>query len=154
MVSHGGEAVEFEIEIRGKRLPCSVAREALEDHFWLARQADDARLLRAFADGRKRIVAMAEQGSSIVGRGDYTDVTGFRTVGPTQDDAEGRHAGVERRSASVRRSDERTECEGSRLISPGHPSSSSEAGIANPIHGGPRLDGSFHPSVCFIPSIN
>jgi hypothetical protein len=61
MVSHGGEAVEFEIEIRGKRLPCSVAREALEDHFWLARQADDARLLRAFADGRKRIVAMAER---------------------------------------------------------------------------------------------
>jgi Protein of unknown function (DUF1488) len=61
MVSRGGEAVEFEIEIRGKRLPCSIVREALEDHFWLARQADEARLLRAFADGRKRIVAMAER---------------------------------------------------------------------------------------------
>ena len=60
-VSRGGEAVEFEIEIRGKRLPCSIAREALEDHFWLARQADEARLLRTFADGRKRIVAIAER---------------------------------------------------------------------------------------------
>ena len=36
-------------------------REALEDHFWLGRHADEARLLHAFSDGRKRIVAMAER---------------------------------------------------------------------------------------------
>lgn len=59
--SRGGDAVEFEIQIRGKKLPCSITREALEDHFWLARQADEARLLRAFADGRERIVAIAER---------------------------------------------------------------------------------------------
>lgn len=60
-LSRGGDAVEFEIQIRGKKLPCSITREALEDHFWLARQADEARLLRAFADGRERIVAIAER---------------------------------------------------------------------------------------------
>ena len=59
--SRGGDSVEFEIQIRGKKLPCSITREALEDHFWLARQADEARLLRAFADGRERIVAIAER---------------------------------------------------------------------------------------------
>ncbi|MDR5755114.1 MULTISPECIES: DUF1488 family protein [unclassified Caballeronia] len=61
MVSGGGEAVQFEIEIRGKRFPCSITREALEDHFWLERPADDSRLLRAFSDGRERIVAIAER---------------------------------------------------------------------------------------------
>jgi hypothetical protein len=60
-VSRGGEAVQFEIEMRGKRLTCSITREALEDHFWLERQANETRLLRAFSDGRKRIVAMAER---------------------------------------------------------------------------------------------
>jgi Protein of unknown function (DUF1488) len=53
MVSHGGEAVEFEIEIRGKRLPCSVAREALEDHFWQGKRTT----LASFAPSR-----MAESG--------------------------------------------------------------------------------------------
>ncbi len=60
-VSRGGDAVQFEIEMRGNKLTCSITREALEDHFWLERQANDARLLRAFSDGRKRIVAIAER---------------------------------------------------------------------------------------------
>jgi hypothetical protein len=60
-VSRGGDAVQFEIEMRGKKLTCSITREALEDHFWLGRQANEVRLLRAFSDGRKRIVAMAER---------------------------------------------------------------------------------------------
>lgn len=61
IVTSGRETVQFEIEIRGKRLTCSITREALEDHFWLQRQADDSHLLRAFSDGRERIVAMAER---------------------------------------------------------------------------------------------
>ncbi|WP_235025309.1 DUF1488 family protein [Caballeronia terrestris] len=60
-VARGGDAVLFEIEMRGKRCTCSISREALEDHFWLGRHADEARLLHAFSDGRKRIVAMAER---------------------------------------------------------------------------------------------
>nr|WP_235007813.1 DUF1488 family protein [Caballeronia humi] len=38
-----------------------MSRKALEDHFWLGRHADEAHLLHAFSDGRKRIVAMAER---------------------------------------------------------------------------------------------
>jgi hypothetical protein len=60
-ISRDGNAVEFEVEMRGKRLACSISREALEDHFWLGRHADEAHLLHAFSDGRKRIVAMAER---------------------------------------------------------------------------------------------
>ncbi|WP_062642951.1 DUF1488 family protein [Caballeronia arationis] len=60
-ISRDGNAVEFEVEMRGKRLTCSISREALEDHFWLGRHADEAHLLHAFSDGKKRIVAMAER---------------------------------------------------------------------------------------------
>ena len=60
-VARDGDAVQFEIEMRGKRRTCSISREALEDHFWLGRHADEAHLLHAFSDGRKRIVAMAER---------------------------------------------------------------------------------------------
>ena len=38
-----------------------VTREALEQHFWLQRGAPEARILRTFDDGHKRIFAVAER---------------------------------------------------------------------------------------------
>jgi hypothetical protein len=53
--------VEFEIEVRDRTLVCHITRQALEDYFWLQRQASEDRVLRTFFDGRKRIVATAER---------------------------------------------------------------------------------------------
>lgn len=60
-VSADGRAVIFQLCARGRELECAVTREALEQHFWLQRGAPEARTLKAFADGRKRITAMAER---------------------------------------------------------------------------------------------
>ncbi|MEM5461926.1 DUF1488 family protein [Paraburkholderia phytofirmans] len=38
-----------------------MARDALEEHFWLPRGADATRTLRTFQDGRNRIVAVAQR---------------------------------------------------------------------------------------------
>ncbi|HZZ10248.1 MAG TPA: DUF1488 domain-containing protein [Paraburkholderia sp.] len=60
-VSADGRAVVFLLSARGRDLECSVTREALEQHFWLQRGAAEARVLKTFADGRKRITAVAER---------------------------------------------------------------------------------------------
>jgi hypothetical protein len=60
-VSADGRAVIFQLSTRGRELECAVTREALEQHFWLQRGAGEARVLKAFADGRKRITAVAER---------------------------------------------------------------------------------------------
>jgi hypothetical protein len=39
----------------------SIARAALEQHFWLPPNADSRRMLKTFADGKSRIVAVAER---------------------------------------------------------------------------------------------
>ncbi|HEY4295634.1 MAG TPA: DUF1488 domain-containing protein [Paraburkholderia sp.] len=60
-VSADGRMVIFQLSTRGRDLECAVTREALEEHFWLQRGADEARVLKTFADGRKRIIAVAER---------------------------------------------------------------------------------------------
>jgi hypothetical protein len=60
-VSPDGSAVVFMLSIRGREVEGAIARGALEDHFWLARSADPARTLKAFENGRNRIVAVAQR---------------------------------------------------------------------------------------------
>jgi DNA-binding MarR family transcriptional regulator len=60
-VSADGRAVIFHLSTRGRDLECAVTREALEQYFWLQRDAGEARILKAFTDGRKRITAVAER---------------------------------------------------------------------------------------------
>lgn len=60
-VSPDGRAVIFILSTRGRDVECVIARDALEDHFWLPRGADATRTLRAFENGRNRIVAVAER---------------------------------------------------------------------------------------------
>jgi hypothetical protein len=60
-VSADGRTVIFLLSARGRDLECAVTREALEQHFWLQRDADEERVLKTFADGRKRIIAVAER---------------------------------------------------------------------------------------------
>lgn len=60
-VSADGRAVIFQLSARGRELECAVTREALEQHFWLQRDAGEERVLKTFADGRKRIIAVAER---------------------------------------------------------------------------------------------
>jgi hypothetical protein len=54
-----GDAVAFQIFAGGREVRCSVTRDALEQFFWLPAQANEARVLKAFTDGRGRIVALA-----------------------------------------------------------------------------------------------
>jgi hypothetical protein len=60
-VSADGRAVIFQLSTRGQDLECAVTREALEQHFWLQHGAGEERVLKTFADGRKRITAVAER---------------------------------------------------------------------------------------------
>jgi hypothetical protein len=60
-VSPDRKHMMFVTTVRGQEVPCTIARDALERHFWVPDGASDARLLRAFADGRKRITAVAER---------------------------------------------------------------------------------------------
>ncbi|RDK02147.1 DUF1488 domain-containing protein [Paraburkholderia lacunae] len=60
-VSADGRTVVFLLSARGRDLECAVTREALEQHFWLQGDADEERVLKTFADGRKRITALAER---------------------------------------------------------------------------------------------
>jgi hypothetical protein len=59
-VSPDGRAVVFMLSARGRDVEGAVARAALEEHFWLPAGADPARTLKAFEDGRNRIVAAAQ----------------------------------------------------------------------------------------------
>ena len=54
-----GTAVAFPILIGGREVHCSLTRDALERFFWLPPDASEARVLKAFADGRNRIFALA-----------------------------------------------------------------------------------------------
>jgi hypothetical protein len=57
----GGHAVAFELIDAGRVVKCTVSRESLQHYFWLQPDADDARVLKIFNDGRQRIVAVAER---------------------------------------------------------------------------------------------
>jgi Protein of unknown function (DUF1488) len=60
-VSPDGRAVVFTLSVRGREVEGAVARDALEQHFWLPRGADAACTLRTFGNGRNRIVAVAQR---------------------------------------------------------------------------------------------
>jgi hypothetical protein len=60
-VSTERRAVVFVLSLCGRDVECIVTREALERHFWVQPDASEARILKAFADGRKRIMAVAER---------------------------------------------------------------------------------------------
>lgn len=60
-VAPGGGAVLFELAARGRVVQCSIGRDVLEQYFWLPKDASEARLLKAFGDGQKRIMAIAER---------------------------------------------------------------------------------------------
>ncbi|ALE58934.1 DUF1488 family protein [Paraburkholderia sp. RL17-368-BIF-A] len=60
-VSPDGRAVVFMLSIRGREVEGAIARDALEDHFWLPRSADPAHTLKAFENGRNRILAVAQR---------------------------------------------------------------------------------------------
>lgn len=60
-VSPDGRVVIFMLSISGREVDGAVARKALEEHFWLPRDADATRTFRTFENGRSRIVAVAQQ---------------------------------------------------------------------------------------------
>jgi hypothetical protein len=60
-VSPDGRAVVFMLSIRGREVEGAIARDALEEHFWLPRSADATRTFKTFENGRNRIVAVAQR---------------------------------------------------------------------------------------------
>jgi hypothetical protein len=60
-VVDGGHAIAFEVIAAGRVVKCTMSRQLLEHYFWLQPNADDARMLKTFNDGRHRIVAIAER---------------------------------------------------------------------------------------------
>ncbi len=60
-VSPDGRAVVFMLSIRGREVEGVIARDALEECFWLPRGADETRTLKTFESGRNRIIARAQR---------------------------------------------------------------------------------------------
>ncbi|CAE6754850.1 hypothetical protein R70006_03208 [Paraburkholderia domus] len=60
-VSPDGRVVVFILSICGREVEGAVARDALEEHFWLPHDADATRTLRTFENGRNHIVAVAQR---------------------------------------------------------------------------------------------
>ncbi|MGF6924346.1 DUF1488 family protein [Paraburkholderia sp. 40] len=60
-LSSDGKAVVFVVSVRTQSVQCSITRDALERHFWLPAGANQARTLKAFADGQQRITAAIER---------------------------------------------------------------------------------------------
>ncbi|KAE8754079.1 DUF1488 family protein [Paraburkholderia madseniana] len=60
-VSPDGSRIAFRSSDRTDFTQCAITREALEAHFWLPPGADEVRTLKTFADGRERIIAVAER---------------------------------------------------------------------------------------------
>jgi hypothetical protein len=53
--------ISFRLSGDRREVACVITRAALEAQFWLPGAADEARMLKAFADGRRRILAVAER---------------------------------------------------------------------------------------------
>jgi hypothetical protein len=60
-VSSDGKLVVFTVFARGRGVQCSITRDVLEQYFWAPIGANDARLLKAYTDGHKRIAAAVER---------------------------------------------------------------------------------------------
>jgi hypothetical protein len=59
VLASDGTAVVFPIFVGGREVRCLITRDALEQFFWLPPDANEARVVKAFTDGRNRIVALA-----------------------------------------------------------------------------------------------
>ncbi|WP_175983296.1 DUF1488 family protein [Caballeronia zhejiangensis] len=57
--------VAFFLERSSGQVECVISLEALEAHFWLPQGADEAKVLKHFCDGYRRIQAIAERKSLI-----------------------------------------------------------------------------------------
>jgi hypothetical protein len=53
--------ISFRLAGHRSEVACAITREALEAQFWLPKDADPVRMLKALADGRRRIIAVAER---------------------------------------------------------------------------------------------
>ena len=53
--------MSFRLSGHRSEVACAITREALEAQFWLSTDADQVRMLKAFADGQRRIIAVAER---------------------------------------------------------------------------------------------
>lgn len=53
--------ISFRLSGHRSEVACAITREAPEAQFWLPRDADRVRMRKAFADGRHRIIAVAER---------------------------------------------------------------------------------------------
>ncbi|MBF3712174.1 DUF1488 family protein [Burkholderia pseudomallei] len=60
-VTSDGRSVIFVLPHRGRDVACHVTRDVLEQHFWVPPGASETRILQAFADGRGRLMAIAER---------------------------------------------------------------------------------------------
>ncbi|MFM0150072.1 DUF1488 family protein [Paraburkholderia sp. RL18-085-BIA-A] len=60
-VSPDWRAVVFILSACGRDVECAIARDALEEHFWLPSDAEATRTLKTFENGRNRIVAVAQR---------------------------------------------------------------------------------------------
>ncbi|MFL9912871.1 DUF1488 family protein [Paraburkholderia fungorum] len=60
-ISRDGRTLVFRLSAHQREVECTITRETLEECFWLPADADGARMLKTFADGRHRIVAAAER---------------------------------------------------------------------------------------------
>ena len=60
-VSQDGRAIVFRLSDHQREVECAITRETLEECFWLPAGADGVHMLKTFADGRQRIVAVAER---------------------------------------------------------------------------------------------
>ncbi|AWV02885.1 DUF1488 domain-containing protein [Burkholderia sp. JP2-270] len=67
-VSPDGRCIIFVLSNCGREFACHVQREVLEQHFWVPTGASETRILQAVADGRGRLVAIAER--KILAHGD------------------------------------------------------------------------------------
>ena len=53
--------ISFRLAGRRNEVACAITREVLEAQFWPPKDADQLRMLKAFADGRRRVIAVAEK---------------------------------------------------------------------------------------------
>ncbi|WP_429259534.1 DUF1488 family protein [Paraburkholderia sp. GAS334] len=60
-VSSDGKLVVFVVFARGRAVQCSITRDVLEQYFWAPIGANDARLLKSYTDGHRRIAAAVER---------------------------------------------------------------------------------------------
>jgi hypothetical protein len=60
-LSDDGCAVLFTVTVGAREVKCSISRAALEQYFWLRKDADVGQVLRTFAVGYRRISARAHR---------------------------------------------------------------------------------------------